>query len=216
MDNAHLKKQLMLHGQGHLVDYLESLQEEDRQTFANSLASINFALLEQQRQMILSPLEQAAAKSDPFDTCFSSGDLNCQQVGHQQIKQGKVGCIVLAGGEGSRLGFSGPKGMFPISVIRCKSLFQLLAEKVIAASKQAERLLLIAIMTSPQNDAITRQFFAENGNFGLDDTQLFFFCQRELPFLDSNANLFLDTPTSIAKGPNGNGLCFKHLIEEGI
>ena len=106
--------------------------------------------------------------------------------------------------------------MYPITVIEHKSLFQLVAEKVVAASKQAGRALPLTIMTSPQNDAITRRFFADHGRFGLDADQLSFFCQGQLPFLNKEGNLFLESPTTVAQGPNGNGFCFKHFAETGL
>jgi UDP-N-acetylglucosamine/UDP-N-acetylgalactosamine diphosphorylase len=199
-----------------IVNHLESLPLEARHALEKQLASLDLAMLAKQRGMVIHPKVAAAEAFEPFDTAVLSGDKARKQTGQKEIAEGRVGCLLLAGGQGSRLGFPGPKGIFPISVIQNKSLFQLVAEKVVAASKQAGKPLPLAVMTSPQNDFITRAFFANHGLFGLDEGQLSFFCQGELPYLDAVGNLFLESSEKIAEGPNGNGFCFKHMAASGI
>jgi UDP-N-acetylglucosamine/UDP-N-acetylgalactosamine diphosphorylase len=126
-----------------------------------------------------------------------------------------VGCLLVAGGQGSRLSFEGPKGTFPVSLIQHKSLFQLFAERTLAAGKQVERVLTLAIMTSPQNHEETVQFFDDHARFGLTQDQLFFFKQEELPFLNDQGHLMLNA-SKIAKGPDGNGSALTHFITSGI
>lgn len=216
MDNIPLKKQLQQLDQHHLLDYLETLNPPQKKLLQENLESIDFSLLAHQRRIVLHPEPPKSNPLDAFDTFAFAGDSKGKVLGQEQINQGKVACLILAGGEGTRLNFPGPKGLFPISVIRHKSLFQLFAEKTAAASRLANRQLPLAIMTSPQNDAITRRFFSENHYFGLSESQVSFFSQGLLPLLDAEGRLFLESPTKIAEGTNGNGFCFQYLKESGL
>lgn len=135
---------------------------------------------------------------------------------NSQAPLAKMGCLLVAGGQGTRLKFDGPKGMFPVSVIKNKSLFQLVAEKTLAASKKAGTDLQLAIMTSSLNDKQTRAFFKENQNFGLKESQLSFFVQGELPFLDEQGQIMHDASSNIAVGPDGNGNTLHTFVRSGI
>ena len=103
-----------------------------------------------------------------------------------------------------------------MTAVKHKSLFQLFAEKTIAASKQAGRPLSIAIMTSPQNHDATIDFFNQHHLFGLEPGQLSFFCQGMLPLLDQEGQLFLENAFSLAEGPDGNGGALHHFYHSGI
>ncbi|MFZ0564916.1 MAG: UTP--glucose-1-phosphate uridylyltransferase, partial [Chlamydiales bacterium] len=130
--------------------------------------------------------------------------------------EGRCACLLLAGGQASRLGCTGPKGCYPVSFVKKKSLFQLVAEKIKAASEQAGYPLQLAIMTSPLNHLETEAFFVQNAFFRLSPHQVSFFYQRMWPFLDFQGNLFLETPDRLGCGPNGNGEVFSRLCESGI
>lgn len=136
--------------------------------------------------------------------------------GRQALVQAKVGVAIVAGGQGTRFGSEAPKGCYPISQVKEKSLFQLSAEKVLYASHMAGVALPLAIMTSPNNHEATQVFFASHHYFGLNQSQVSFFQQGELPFIDMNGNLFLESKEAIAKGPNGNGAFFHHFVASGI
>ena len=97
-----------------------------------------------------------------------------------------------------------------------KTLFQLLAERTLAASQQAGQVLPIAIMTSPLNDTTTREYFKECGNFGLGSSQLSFFCQGMLPFVGDQGQLLLQDSGQMAVGPDGNGGALHHFHSSGI
>ena len=153
---------------------------------------------------------------EPFNDYHHSGSETHRTSGKKLLAEGKVGCLIVAGGQGTRLSYQAPKGTFPVSVIKKKSLFQLFAEKTIAAGKQVNRQLPLAIMTSPLNHAATLAFFRENRNFGLAEEQLFFFMQDELPFLDNAGHLLLNQDHLLAKGPDGNGSSLKGFVNSGI
>jgi UDP-N-acetylglucosamine/UDP-N-acetylgalactosamine diphosphorylase len=152
----------------------------------------------------------------PFTDFERSGNKEYEKIGFELIKNGEVGCLLLSGGQGTRLGFSGPKGCYPISVIKNRSLFQMCAERVVAVSRQVERPLLFAIMTSSQNHEEIKKYFLEHSYFGLDPAQVSFFPQEDLPFIDSDGNNFCDYPGHVAVAPDGNGRVFDHFFRSGI
>lgn len=131
--------------------------------------------------------------------------------GEKLIKTGKVAALLLAGGQGTRLGGQYlSKGFYPVGPFSHKTLFALFAGKVKAASVKWGLPLSLAIMTSPLNDEAIRTYFAENRYFGLHPDQVFFFQQPLLPFLDEKGNI-LDE-----KGPCGNGVAIQELFASGI
>lgn len=127
-----------------------------------------------------------------------------------------MACLIVAGGQGTRLHLQGPKGLYPITNIRKKSLFQLFSEKILAAGRQVAKPLNVAIMTSPLNFGVTLTYFEAHNLFGLNPNQLDFFIQNMLPFLDDQGNLFLEEKDILAQGPDGNGSALYHLCVQGI
>lgn len=201
----------------HLFRFWPSLSQAEKQQLIAQIEAIDLPVLDLQQQVLNKKSSLNSSKTfEPFTHFAYAGSQEDQTEGKDRIAAGQVGCLLLAGGQGSRLRYNGPKGIYPISVIKNKSLFQLCAEKVVAASKQAGRLLPLAIMTSSQNERETRAFFANAHFFGLHPDQIFFFSQKNLPFLDEKGLPFLETPSSIAVGPNGNGFCLKEFIQSGI
>jgi len=126
---------------------------------------------------------------------------------------GQAGCLVVAGGQGTRLGFKSAKGLFPVGA---KTLYQITAERILKASQKAHRFLPLAIMTSPDNHEETQGYFQRHNFFGLCPEHVDFFSQTELPFLDDAGKLFLDPHGELAMGPDGNGWALKHFYLSGI
>lgn len=192
------------------------LKEEQKLTLEKQLQHVNLELLQQQKQLVIDPIVEQEAAFEAFESFAFAGNVDDQVRGQHLIEQGKLGCLLLAGGQGSRLQFDGPKGCYPISVIKQKTLFQLCAEKVGAASRLAGRPLLLAIMTSPENDQETRLFFQTHDYFGLSLEQVSFFVQETLPFLDAEGHLFLKSADQLATGADGNGHTLLHFVHSGI
>lgn len=192
---------------------------KDQQNFLeNQLNLINLELLKQQKCLIQEEKSPICAMTtvEPFEDFEVSGCLDHQMRGQQLIEQGRLGCVLLAGGQGTRLRFADAKGTYPISVIKQKSLFQLCAEKVRAASQKVGRFLNLAVMTSPDNDAETRSFFHQHHFFGLEPSQISFFVQKTLPLLDRNGKLFLQSPWELSTGADGNGHSLLYFAQSGI
>ncbi len=192
------------------------LTPEQQQAFESQLQLLDLSILERQKEAIRKPLSPLAVSFDSFDDFSFSGNAEDHLRGQRLIEAGRVGCLVLAGGQGTRLRYSGPKGTYPISLIKQKTLFQLCAEKVVAASRLAGRPLNLAIMTSPENDAETRLFFKNQAYFGLSPSQVFFFIQSSLPLLDREGHLFLKSPEQLSMGADGNGCSLPCFVQSGI
>ncbi len=163
-------------------------------------------LLEQQRTL-LSSKEPKLGNFGPIREYDEIGTLSWKKKGQILLKEGKIGCLLIAGGQATRLNFEGPKGTFPISLIRKKSLFQFFSEKIVAASRLFGHAFPLAIMTSPQNDAETRAFFEKHNFFGLENVS--FFCQEQLPLLDAKGEV-------AGEGPDGNGAALSLFYRSGI
>jgi UDP-N-acetylglucosamine/UDP-N-acetylgalactosamine diphosphorylase len=161
-------------------------------------------LLKKQRNTLFYPKDPGPF--EPLLTYDSAGNEETAKRGKMLIEQGKVGCLILSGGQASRMGLSQPKGLIPVTPVKGKPLLQLFCEKTNHAGP-------LAIMTSPLNHAPIAKFFEDNNSFGLD---IDLFSQEMLPFLDDRGNWVFEAPGKIASGPDGNGYALKRLVESGI
>jgi UDP-N-acetylglucosamine/UDP-N-acetylgalactosamine diphosphorylase len=122
----------------------------------------------------------------------------------------------VAGGQGSRLGFEGPKGCYPAAAVTGKSLFAIFAEKIRGAERTYGADVPWYIMTSPLNDEATRRFFARNGYFGLDESRVMFFAQGTMPSFDARTGkILLAERGRIATNPDGHGGAIRALSASG-
>ncbi len=136
--------------------------------------------------------------------------------GSRALEDGQVAVVLVAGGQGTRLGHDGPKGTFPVGPVSNKSLFQIHAEKVLALSRRYGMPLPLYVMTSPDNDETTREFFADHKFFGLGRDQTIFFQQGMIPVLDrQTGKLLMADKHRIATSPNGHGGVVKALADDG-
>lgn len=138
-----------------------------------------------------------------------------EALGMAALRQGRVAAFTVAGGQGTRLGFPGPKGTFPVSPLKQKTLFQIFAEKIKAAGLRAGRPLHWFIMTSHANHEETEHFFVTNKYFGLDVSRVHFFRQGRMPAVDFNGKLLLETPATLALSPDGHGGSLRALHRSG-
>lgn len=199
-----------------LFRFWDSLSSAQRDSLEYQLSSIRQDTLDEQRLLVKKDQEIAEKQFECIRQLNFSGNETNQEAGQKKIAQGQLGCLLLAGGQGTRLQWKGPKGTYPISVIKKKSLFQLCAEKVKAAGLKAGRALDLAIMTSEENNRETQSFFQQHAYFGLDPSQISFFVQEGFPLLDKHGKLFLQKPWEVAMGPNGNGESLLHFAKSGI
>ena len=138
-----------------------------------------------------------------------------RSTGEAALRAGRVAAFTVAGGQGTRLGYDGPKGTFVITPIKGKSLFQVFAEKIAAAGRRYGRPLHWFIMTSHANHEQTEAFFVEKKFFGLDRARVHFFRQGRMPAVDFDGKILLETKSSLALSPDGHGGSLRALHRSG-
>lgn len=136
-------------------------------------------------------------------------------VGIDAIKHCKVGAILLAGGQGTRLGFDKAKGMYNIGETKELYIFEQLIANLKKVTSAADVWVPLYIMTSEKNDEQTREFFREHDFFGYNPDYVKFFVQEMVPAVDFDGNVLVEAEDSLAMSPNGNGGWFKSLIKAG-
>lgn len=136
-------------------------------------------------------------------------------AGEKALRRGKVALFTVAGGQGTRLGYDGPKGTFPVTPVTRKPLFQVFAEKIMAAQKRYGCELMWFIMTSHANHAQTLSFFDKHRHFGLRAEQVHFFRQGRMPAVDFSGKILLESRDTIALSPDGHGGSLRALVRSG-
>ena len=200
-------------GQAHLLRDWTQLNDEQRGRLTAQIYDLDLPLLNRLFEahdvgasVTDSDIEPAPIVSLPKDFDDWAQRESAGEVGEELLAAGKVAVVLVAGGQGSRLGFDGPKGAFPIGPVSGHCLFQLFAEQVVALTRRFERPLPLLIMTSTENDLTTRALFERQRYFGLSPDQVTFFQQRMMPAVDAQTGRILRTsPDQIALSPNGHG-----------
>jgi UDP-N-acetylglucosamine/UDP-N-acetylgalactosamine diphosphorylase len=210
--------------QQHIFRWWEELSSEDRRKLLDQIVTIDFQLLQKlinqhfkanNAQPSYRNFEPAPVFRLPRNEEEKRQRLAIRELGEEILRQNEVAVVLVAGGQGTRLGFPGPKGTFPIGPITRKSLFQIHAEKIIALSKRHRVTIPWYIMVSEDNRIETKQFFRENNHFTLSNADVFFFPQRSLPAIDLRGKLLMDSKSSISTSPNGHGGVVPALKESG-
>lgn len=137
-------------------------------------------------------------------------------IGIEAMKQCKVAAVLLAGGQGTRLGFDKAKGMYNIGVTKDLYIFEQLIRNLQKVVEEVGTDVPLYIMTSDKNDKDTREFFAEHDYFGYNKDYVKFFVQEMVPAVDFEGNVLIEAEDSLAMSPNGNGGWFKSLVKAGL
>ena len=145
---------------------------------------------------------------------LSSKEINeIKQIGDQVIEQGKYAVVTMAGGQGTRLGWKGPKGTFKLEKVG-KYIFEILTETLLKAKEEYGKEVYWYIMTSIDNNDKTINFFEKHNYFGYPKEKVKFFKQNTLPLLDFDGNLLVDKNFEIRYASDGNGGVFQALKED--
>ncbi len=212
---AHLTE----HGQEHVMAGWSGLAPADQGILLQQLEALDFANLAAMKKRLAEPLDgRLAADPKPAQpvTLTSAERAAVAAVGVKAIRAGRVGVILVAGGQGTRLGFPGPKGAFPIGSLSGASLFEIHARKIAALERRYGADVPFYIMTSAANDAATRQFFSDHAFFGLSEQRVLFFSQGLLPALFPDGRLILEAPGRLFMGPDGHGGLLQALQRTGM
>jgi UDP-N-acetylglucosamine/UDP-N-acetylgalactosamine diphosphorylase len=208
-----ISEELRAHGQEHLLAHADALDGDRRERFLARLEAIGWheldAVAEAPRQGDVRPAEVVTL----VERARRAVELG--RAGEDAYRRGAVAVVIVAGGQGTRLGFDGPKGAFPLAPHSRKSIYQLQAEKVRAVSARVGVDVPLLVLTSPMTDAATRAFFAQHGDFGLVEGQLRFFVQGTVPSVDRDGRALLAEPGVLLENPDGHGGAFSALVASG-
>ncbi len=208
-----LAETLAKHGQDHLLQTVAGLDEAARAAFLARLGEIDWAEFEH-------PAEPPAVGDVGASRVIPLAEraqrqAELESAGEAAYRAGQVAVLMVAGGQGTRLGSSAPKGCFRIAAHSGKSIYQLQAEKVLSLSRRVGRDVPFLVMTSPMTDGETREFFQAHGAFGLKAEQVRFFSQGTVPSLDQQGRALLAGPGRLLENPDGHGGCFTALVKSG-
>ena len=212
-------------GQGQVFAFWDFLPPSERAALANQAAEIDLAEVNRLNQSLVFQKGGAAANlaglapAPVMRLPGNGGDpakwAAAKAAGEAALRAGRVAAFTVAGGQGTRLGYDGPKGTFAVTPLRKKALFQVFAEKIKAAGLRYGKPLHWFIMTSHANHEPTEQFFAANKFFGLDKARVHFFRQGRMPAVGFDGKVLLETKSALALSPDGHGGSLRALHRSG-
>ena len=219
------KEILLAHGHRQVAEMWSRSSAADRGKLEKQLEQINFDELDRliREYVLKKPLQQLPVDLAPAPF-FRLHPENPEQAeyyrraeakGRELLASGKVAMLVVAGGQGTRLGFDGPKGTYPIAPVTGKTLFQYFAEEIGRVSEKYGHAIPWYVMTSELNDQPTRDFFAAHDFFGLPAGMIRFFTQGTMPAIAYDGQLLPGGPGSLALSPNGHGGTLLALKKSG-
>ncbi|MGN0824118.1 MAG: UTP--glucose-1-phosphate uridylyltransferase [Candidatus Coproplasma sp.] len=199
------------YSQQHVLHYYDKLSDTQKATLLSSIENIDFSAFKTLNTSENKQLGQVT----PIDA-LSLKEIKKQrsryiQTGLAAIREGRVGVVLLAGGQGTRLGFNGPKGTFDIGVNKPLYIFECQINSIKASCAPAQTLPHLFIMTGPQNDEITRKFMEEHDYFGYDKKLIHFFVQGVAPAISYDGKILMAEKYKPVLTPDGNGGWFAAL-----
>jgi UDP-N-acetylglucosamine/UDP-N-acetylgalactosamine diphosphorylase len=212
IDRAGLEARLRRYGQTQLLRFWDELDDRGRARLASQIGGIDFDLLGEQFRQSGPATDWAAVsrRAEPpaairiADRMQQGADA--RRRGAEAVRTGKIGVLLVAGGQGSRLGFEHPKGLYPIGPVSGASLLQIHFEKALALARRHEASVPIYVMTSPATHAEQEAFLAEHDRFGLPEDDVVLFCQGTMPAVDAaTGKLLLAAKDSLFLSPDGHG-----------
>ncbi|MBC7773341.1 MAG: UTP--glucose-1-phosphate uridylyltransferase, partial [Pyrinomonadaceae bacterium] len=216
-------------GQEHVLAFYDELPETYRHSLLNQAASLDL-------ENLPSLIDQYVLKKPVFELprdiqpapyyAAEKGEAGIENPGEvaraaklrgeELLNMGRIAAFVVAGGQGSRLGFDGPKGCYPAGAVTKKSLFQMFADQLLAAEERYGVPIPWYIMTSPLNHIATLHFFEQEQYFGLKKSNVMFFPQGTLPSLEiKTGKMLMTSKHEIATNPDGHGGSLRALWQSG-
>lgn len=233
MSLSDIKTHLAQNNQSHLLKFWETLDDNQRKTLHQQLYSLRCDELNELFQKAIETAKNTECLDDrmtpiPPQQCESESLCSSEKLaqykrrGLQEIAEGTVAVLLLAGGQGTRLGVSYPKGMYSVGLPSGRTLFQIQAERILKIQQLAEeqegRSCSIPwyIMTSEATNFETEKFLRSHNFFGINEANITIFEQNMLPCFDFDGKILLEAVNKIAEAPDGNGGLFKALRKVGI
>ena len=218
MDNKYQKtlEVLKKHGQEHLLRFYDELNDIEKDSLLEQINAVDRSLLTLKKE------ESAAVhgRIEPLGA-MTLGEIDkrrdeFERAGIEALKDGKIAAVLLAGGQGTRLGWNGPKGTYNIGITHELYIFECLINNMLDTVKACGRFFPLCIMTSDKNNDETTEFLKAHNFFGYDPSKVFFFKQDMAPSIDFNGKLYLEDKGRLSLSPNGNGGWFNSLKSAGL
>lgn len=210
-----IKQILKKYNQQHLLMYFDSLNSKEQSELIQDINCIDFELMNNLKNVNdlksnMDIIEPVIAKKYEDFACEDKQELRAK--GENIIKSGEYAVITMAGGQGTRLGHSGPKGTFKLKLQdKDRYIFEIFIDNFKKAYDKYGVYLNWYIMTSKDNNNDTISFFENNNYFGYPKDKVKFFMQGELPITDMEGNLLLENTHKVLKAADGNGGIFNAL-----
>jgi UDP-N-acetylglucosamine/UDP-N-acetylgalactosamine diphosphorylase len=226
-DIESIRRQLAEHHQEHLLAFWPQLDDHQRQDLLDQIRDLDLAKIDHWVEHLVKAAPAPAVATTHFEPAPSYGPepqdpsqrhkyKEAIELGEKLIVQGKVAALTVAGGQGTRLGFDGPKGNFPISPVRNKTLFRIFAETIQAVAQRYGATCPWYVMTSPMNHAQTVEIFRAENYYGLGAKDVFIFQQGTLPNFAFDGGILLEDKARLARSPDGHGGCIRALARSGV
>ena len=220
-----VREALSQFGQEHLLRFFDALRPPRQAALLEQLAAIDFPQLRKliDQYVLGGPESAPGGKIDPLpavsardsDPAVQAELQDARRCGDELLKAGKVAAFVVAGGQGTRLGYEGPKGCLEATPVTNKPLFAVFAEQILAASRRHGVAIPWYVMTSPTNDVATQAFFRQHDSFGLNSDDVFFLRQGTMPAIGFDGRLLLASRDRLAVNPDGHGGSLQALRQSG-
>lgn len=214
------KRVLDSYGQGHVLKFWDCLNSAQQTSLLAQIEALDFKTISRIQALLKTGEAGAVAlgevKPAPVVSLRPGQEAEPLAIGEKAIKAGQVGVILVAGGQGTRLGYDGPKGTYRLAPITQASLFEIHARKILALEQNYKTQIPFYIMTSEGNDADTRAFFEANRYFGLSADRVKFFIQGTLPAFLPDGRMVLEAPDKLFAAPDGHGGILTALERRGM
>jgi UDP-N-acetylglucosamine/UDP-N-acetylgalactosamine diphosphorylase len=217
MTEKQAKEILAQHGQEHVLRFWDKLDKKEKTALLKQIAGLDFESLGRMQALLKTPPAAVGGDMKAPHVVEWTPDVYAaaKAVGETELRAGRVAVLLVAGGQGSRLGYDGPKGAYSIGPVTGASLFYFHSRKILSLSRTYKSRIPFYIMTSEVNDAATRKHFADNGFFGLPKEDVIFFKQGLWPALDGQGKIMMDQPGHIFMSPDGHGGTLTALDRNG-
>lgn len=221
-DLEETKALLKKYGQEHLLNHYEKLDDAKKKELLKQISEIDFQLVEHLYETTKGTENKHHVEDItpmPYLDKYKLGEeyKYYESIGKKAIKEGKLAAVTMAGGQGTRLGYDGPKGTYDIGLESHKSLFELLCDNLKEEGKKYGVIIPWFIMTSRENNKDTIEFFEKHKYFGYQkDKNIFFFIQGELPMIDTEGKILIGEDGLIKLAADGHGGIYESLVKSGM
>lgn len=216
------KKILEQYNQTHLLSQYEKLNDEKKEHLLNQIINIDFEQVEKLYEQTKTEIKLGEDKLSPIsyiekDKLSNEEKEKYFKMGADEIKNGKLAVVTMAGGQGTRLGHDGPKGTYILNVKpNPKSLFEILCDNLKGAKNKYDVVVPWYIMTSRENNNQTVEFFEKNNYFDYPKEAIKFFIQGELPMVDTEGKILLTEEGIIKEAADGHGGIFEAMFKNDV